>query len=125
VEQVLHPLYALDRVDFPNELLDLPVALEPTAQEDDAVVGVDADLACGDASLAKGDALDLLSERDVVGWLLVTADARYGVRSLVGDALGDALEIADPPPPEPPRPVRVPASQVLEAVADLQIPWYR
>src|SRR5919109_2207697 len=34
----------------------------------------------------------------------------------------ERLEVSDPPPPEPPRPVRVPASQVLEAHADLQDP---
>jgi hypothetical protein len=50
-------------------------------------------LALGDTSLAKGDALDLLGEGDIVRWLLVTADARHGMRSLVRDALGDALGI--------------------------------
>jgi hypothetical protein len=93
VEQVLHPVHALDRAARPNELLDLPVALELTAQVDDGVVGVDAHLALGDARRAKGDALDLLGERDIVGWLLVSTDARYGMRGLVGDALGDALEV--------------------------------
>jgi hypothetical protein len=37
-------------------------------------------------------------------------------------AAAERFEVADPPPPEPPRPVRVPASQGLEAHADLQDP---
>src|SRR5687767_15830206 len=45
VKQVLHPGHAFDCAGRPNELLDLPVALELTAQVDDGVVSVDAHLA--------------------------------------------------------------------------------
>jgi hypothetical protein len=60
------------------------------------------------------DALELREAALGVGDQAVHIDAHA--------AAAERLEVADPPPPEPPRPVRVPASQVLEAHADLQDP---
>jgi len=63
LEQVLYAVHVFDPLGRPNEVLDLILASDVTAQVDDGVVGVDAHLALGNASLAKGDALDFLGER--------------------------------------------------------------
>src|SRR5687767_18104 len=93
VEQVVDPPYALDRLRRADEPRDLLIELEPAAEGDDAVLRVHVDVLLRDASLAEGDALDPLGQRHVVGRGLVPAHARQRLGGLVGDALGDTLEV--------------------------------
>src|SRR4051794_7046062 len=70
MDQVLDPAHTLDAPRLLSHALDVLRALHEAAQEHDAILGVDADLALRDVGAAEQLALDLLGERDVVGRLL-------------------------------------------------------
>jgi hypothetical protein len=66
VEQVLDVLHALDAARLLLEVADQLGTFDLAAEDDDAVLGVDVDLALRDVGVAEDLGLDLASERRVV-----------------------------------------------------------
>jgi hypothetical protein len=66
MEQVLDRVHARDRVNRSLELLDQVVILDLTAEEDCAVLGVDAQSPLRNLGVSEDDALDRVGERRVV-----------------------------------------------------------